>query len=74
MSERSNIIPDIVISHLQVLYSFLVLTQEPTGTLMDKVLVYGSPTDTNTTSMSLIFTIRSRVTYVRPVCRYDHFF
>lgn len=56
------------------IFKFFILSQEPTGTLMDKVLVYGSPTDTNTTSMSLIFTIRSRVTYVRPVCRYDHFF
>lgn len=59
MSGRSNIIPDIVISHLQVLYPLLDTapgTNWHTDGQGALILGYQSPTDTNTTSMSWIFT------------------
>lgn len=76
MSGRPTIIPDIVIVHLQVLYPLLVLPQETTGTLMDKVLLYLAITVQQTLKPPQCpgYSHTLSVTYVRPVCRYDRFF
>lgn len=75
-SGSSTIIPDIVTVHLQVLYPLLVLPQETTGTLMDKVLLYLTirVQQTLISPQCLGYSLMLSVTYVRPVCRYDRFF
>lgn len=63
-------------AHLQVLYPLLVLPQETTGTLMDKVLLYLAIRVQQTLPPPQCpgHSHMLSVTYMRPVCRYDRFF
>lgn len=73
MSGRSTIIPDIVIVHLRVLYPLLVLPQETTGTLIDKVFLYLAIRVQQTLIPPQCpgYSHMLSVTYKRPVCRCD---